>query len=271
MAKRMKLISEADFNRLNENLNSILPNCNESSFVKNNHNAHELLQSHTIPDDIKVAMYSGLMNSISENLKKILETPILVKSVDDKKCFSHDQSLNISSLEDDTTTDISDTTGNSAASAVQLNNLDNQFLAKLPEKCRRKAGDIMLTLKQNAELIRWNKNGEVAFFDQDFEAGSSIVDLLSFVVHDLKWSVAPKASNRFLLCLKRLNVPLSLMRADVRKMLSKDLDHITDIKSASNSPSYFVQMKSKLKNWVSLKEESQNEFRPSTTSTPKKS
>lgn len=164
---------------------------------------------------------------------------------------------------------MTNTSGNSAESAVQLSSIDNLLLAKLPEKCRRKAGDIMLTLKENSELIRWNKNGEVAFFNQDYEVGSSIVDLLSFVVHDLKWSIAPKASNRFLLCLKRLNVPLSLMRAEVRKMLSKDLEHITDVRSASNSPSYFVQMKSKLKNWVSIKDESANEFSPPRTSTPK--
>lgn len=270
MAKRMKLISEADFNRLSQNSSSTIPNLNESTFDKNNQRANLLLQTQTIPDDIKLAMYTGLMNSISENLRKILETPILVKSVDEVKCGSHDASDTTASTDKEYTTEASTSSAETAECFLELNATDNQLLSKLPEKCKKKATDIMLSLKEHPELIRWNKNGEVAFFDKEFEAGSSIVDLLSYAIHDLKWSIAPKATNRFLLCLKRLNIPLSLMRADVRKMLSKDLDHITDVKSAGSSPSYFVQMKSKLKNWVSIKDDSKSEFSPAHTSTPNK-
>lgn len=269
MAKRMKLISEVDFNRLNKNLNSSIPNINESVFEKNNQEANILLQTKAIPDDIKLVMYTGLMNSISDHLRKILETPILVKNVDEPNLNSQENTLS------DTTSTNDDYGAEASSSSAEstkclLDTIDNQLLSKLPEKCKKKASDIMLSLKEHPELIRWNKNGEVAFFDQEFEVGSSIVDLLSYAVHDLKWSIAPKATNRFLLCLKQLNVPLSLMRADVRKMLSKDIDHITDVKSASSSPSYFVQMKSKLKNWVSIKDNSQDEFIPKNTSTPKK-
>jgi len=60
------------------------------------------------------------------------------------------------------------------------------------------------------------------------------------------------------------------MRADVRKMLSKDIEYMSDVKSASNSPSYFVQMKSRLKDWISIKDETKSEFSPVGTSTPKK-
>lgn len=90
MAKRMKLISEADFNRLSRNSSSHLAYCEESAFEKNNKKANALLQTHAIPDDIKLMMYTGLMNSISENLRKILETPILVKSVDQTNLSSHE-------------------------------------------------------------------------------------------------------------------------------------------------------------------------------------
>lgn len=273
MAKQMKLISEADFNRLSQNANPSIPsNSNEASFIRNSNKANILLQTQESPDDIKLAMYTGLMNSISEHLRNFLETPILVKNVDEPKSSSHaNSSCSTTSTSEEISAEASTSSANtSTSSSLELNSIDHQLISKLPEKCKKKASDIMLSLKEHPELIRWNNNGEVAFFDQEFEGGSSIVDLLSYAVHDLKWSIAPKATNRFLLCLKQLNVPLSLMRADVRKMLSKDIDHITDVKSAGNSPSYFVQMKSKLRDWVSLKDSSQSEFTPKKTSSPKK-
>lgn len=268
----MKLISEADFNRLSQHSNSDTSSEKESGFDQNFKKSNILLNTQTIPDDIKLAMYSSLMNSISDHLRKILETPILVKNVGEDqgelKNISADTSA--TEIDDEFSRELASSSSNTSSSNIHLNQLDNHLLLKLPEKCRRKAGDIMLSLKEHPELIRWNKIGEVAFFDQEFDAGSSIVDLLSYVVHDLKWSIAPKATNRFLLCMKTLNIPLSLMRADVRKMLSKDIEHISDIKSASNSPSYFVQMKSRLKDWISIKDEEKCDFSPVRTSTPKK-
>lgn len=268
MAKRMKLISEVDFNRLSQYRN--LPKNNaESSLGKKSQDASCLLQAHNIPDDIKLAMYSGLMNSIGDHLKKILETPVLVKNVNDAEKVQIDKTSLNETAETENHSSSAASTGESTESAVQLTSIDHHFLNILPEKCRRKAGDIMLCLKEHPELIQWNKTGEVSYFERNFETGTSIVDLLAYAVHDLKWTIAPKGANRFLLCVKQLNIPLSLLTGDVRKMLSKDLDNIVDVKSAGDSPKSFMQMKSRLKQWIALKEETVDEFQPVASSTPR--
>ena len=270
MAKRMKLISEADFNRLSQLKNSITPNVEKSALEKKSHDVHLLLKAHSIPDDIKLAMYTGLMSSIGDHIKSILETPVLVKTVDGNQ-FPREthKDESVESSDPDYSAETTNSSTSSSSSSLHLTGSDNLLLHKLPLKCRKKAGDVMLCLKQHPELIDWNKSGDVSFFGQQFENDISIVDLLSYLCHDLKWDVAPCGTNRFLLCVKRINVPLSLMTSEMRKRMSKDFERMNDIPSAGDSPNYFMQMKSRLRDWVSIKDTSPIQFRPVDTSTPK--
>lgn len=273
MAKRMKLITEADFKRLNTS-RSLDLNTAESVLEKKNTQANSLLEAQHIPDDIKLSMYSNLMNSISQQVRKVLETPILVKNVGSSRDSNIGDQTTGSSEDFSTTTSESRTSEGSEESTqsnpIELSTSDRLLLAKLPAKCRKKAGDVMLSFKEHPDLVKWDRNGDVAFFNSNFESGCSIVDLISYLVHDLKWTVAPKGTNRFLLCVKRLNIPLSLMRNDIRKVPSKDFEHLTDIASAGESPNNFMQLKNRLKNWLPIKEDTTYSMGPLWTSTPKK-
>ncbi|CAL8133559.1 unnamed protein product [Orchesella dallaii] len=275
MSKRMRLIKESDFNELSK-LGSVNP-LTETSFIRDNYTANEILDSKTIPDDIKVQLYSSVMSGIGEQLQQILNKPILVKDVtslndEDRPEIETD---NISSENiDETSTEEGDTNTSftSTTSAIQLNSIDEDLLQKLPEKCRKKASNIMITLKTNPKIIQWNKYGEVSFLGKEFEPGTSIVDLLSYCVHDLKWAIAPKGTNRFLLSIKNANVPLSLLKNDLRKQMSEEFDDLVAVKSAGTSQLKIDEMKKRFKGWVSIDEteEADFNFSPNSASTPRR-
>lgn len=274
MAKRMKLISESEFKQLTALRGTPIINSHQKLDSKVQQ-ANLLLSNTSIPDDIKVRLYSSLMQSIGLQLQNILNTPILVKEVggcnhipEVKNASEEPQNVNpTQNINEETPIDEENA---EASNDISLNIVDQQFLRKLPDKCLRKASEIMHTLKQSPDLISWNKNGEVSFFGQEYEKGTSIVDLLSYLVHELKWKVAPKGTNRFLLCAKRLNIPVSLMRPEVRQMLTKDIDQVRDVKSASDSPTRISDIKQKLKGWISFYDEDLDDevFKPAADSTP---
>ena len=169
MAKRMKLITEADFNHLTKEKNKFYA----SNLEKKDLEAKTLLETHSIPDDIKLSMYSKLMNSISQQVKEILDKPIIVKSLDHAEHsfkINEDARLSSSVSTDPCETSFAESTDSSSGNStttdfveIQLSASDRALLGKLPERCRRKAGEIMMTLKQHSDLIRWNNNGEVSF------------------------------------------------------------------------------------------------------------
>lgn len=275
MTKRMKLIAESDFNQLKRFKHSLF-NKAEENIENESHQASSLLENSVIPDDIKLRMYTTLMKSIGKHLQEILHAPVLVKAVGMESVLpvSKNSSSTKASESNESTTEDEDGTSSeqveSSGSVHTLDEVDQQFLRKLPVKCQKKAGDIMRTLKMNPDMITWNRCGEVSFLGEDYESGTSIVDLLSYLVHDLKWSTAPKGTNRFLLCVKRLNIPISLMRAEVRNHLGKEFEFVRDVKSAGDSRNRFMQLKDRLKNWISINDTFDDaEFHPSAHSTPK--
>jgi len=81
MSKRMKLISEDEYNTLTKFRDRDILLSNEENFtLDKNKSMENILDSNEIPDDIKVNLYSKLLRNVHEDLKKISEKPILVEN-----------------------------------------------------------------------------------------------------------------------------------------------------------------------------------------------
>lgn len=266
MAKRMKLVTEAEYESLSKRAN--LP---ENTLVNLEKSATQTLNDKHIPEDVKIRIYSSVMSSVGNQLKQILNKPLPVAVVNLPRS-DHDSTWLPEASNLNTDTSAISSNALLEETDLELNDEDLQLLQKLPEKWQKKARNIMLILKEHSGLITWNKKGEINFLNSGVNPGTSIVDLLSYTLHDLKWDTAPKGTNRFLQCLKRVNLPLSLTRKGVRKILANDIDEIPQIRSAGDSRHLLHKIKRKLKNWKSESElefeNSEDEFQPANASTP---
>lgn len=233
MAKKMKLISEDMYNTLvkaGQDSNTALNNSDMS--------AKQLLNS-DIPDDIKLALYMQLIKEFNQNVSRLLTAQITQPS--------HNTSTVIpDSEEKNGIVNLSNDTGCLDESVI------NEFF---PERYRSNAKYIVKLLKTRPDLISWNTKFEVTFLSDDYCNGSSILDLISYLIRDLKWDLAPKGSNRFLLVCKLLNIPISMVRKGLRTKMSAEMEDMTSMKSASDSTTDFPELKNRFINWTSLEDE----------------
>lgn len=189
-----------------------------------------------VPDDIKLALYMQIIKDFNKNMSKIISDKVNFVNVGTSPVKSK---LDFNTEELESEDPLTDT-------------IINDFF---PERHRNSARYIIKILRTRPDLITWNEKFEVTFLKDDFCAGSSILDLISYLLRDLKWDLAPKGSNRFLLICKLLNVPTSLVRKALRTKMSADFDDMTSVKSASDSTTHFPELKDKIQNWISLEEE----------------
>jgi hypothetical protein len=236
----MRVVSEEEYVRLNKT-DKPLEQARTHFFTDKDEEASHILQNSGIPEDIRLQLYSSLMNHVSKKLKQIINKPVSVKfSLDDVSELadanenSGETNLNSSNLSDETL--------GSGASDVNFNKKDTLFIDSLPKTKKPLAKMLMTKLKKHKDLIKWDETGRVTFFGDEFEPETSIADLVSFAVRDLKHDSYPNGLNRFLRVCKMLNVPSSFYRTSLRKDVAQDLMFST------NSAKRFANFE----NWESL-------------------
>lgn len=227
MAKKMKLISEELYNKL-------INNQHKTSFESQNEsNAMQMLNSN-VPDDIKLPMYMQIIREfITKNISKLHPSTPTSPTAETQKEIIPEKETEVS----------------------EDNDTENILCNFFKERHRSTVKYIIKLLQDHPDLISWNDKLEVTFMTDQFCPGSSILDLLSYLIRDLKWDIAPRGANRFLLICKLLNIPSSMMRKGLRAKMGADLEDMTSVKSASDSTSDFPELRDKVANWISVEDE----------------
>ena len=200
MSKRMKLISDVDYDRL---MKSTLPtDSKEASFHDKNITASKLLDVSSIADDIKLALYNTLIKGINDKLSQLVSEPIPVR------------------IENTEIPQPTSAENNNTEPATSNELVDSHLLSILPQSFRKPALYIMQILRQYEYIISWDATGEVKFDDVRC-VGSNIVDLLSYVLRPkLKFPDGqPVGGKRFLYALRACSVPLVVLGVTLRRTL----------------------------------------------------
>lgn len=235
MAKRLKLVPFSD--QSYKSFKDLPLPIEQGYVVSKSKTANEVLNDTDIPDDIKVQLYSQMTNSINKKINQMFSPISKKEKVTDK--------------EKETVRKEPSSTSSSPIKSYP-SQADRNLLEKLPIKFRPHALTIMNTLKPYPSLIKWNKKGTVTFFGSELVEGSNIIDLLSYVLRNLKWSKDPPGINRFLATCKLLNVPTSLLSAAIRKDWFGSLHHIRSRDSNTESAAQLPKFRQRILNWETI-------------------
>jgi len=195
MAKKMKLITEGEYLALQNN--DIPANIAHSSFQEKTKLGGDLLHLDSVPDDIKLALYSSIVRNMHEKLVSL--------TADAKTVHVSTPMTNpVTSTNDEVTTQNDD-----SESAM-----DELITGSLPSYVQRPASIILKYLKRVPGLISWNSNGECSFNGVTAHE-SNIVDLLSYVLRP-SLKINPTGLGRFLYTLRVTNLPNSILGHKIR-------------------------------------------------------
>jgi len=238
MAKKMKLISEDEYKALVSH--SLPKDVVENSFTTKEHQKGILLNSNSMPDDIKLAMYMNIARECQSQIEQIQKKPIAV-------------TVSVSKKE----------TGGELMPIAEKNEIKQDikpempFLEAIPEKYREAASFILSMCRDNSDLISWDNFGIVSFNGQK-EPGTNIVDLVSFLTRGLKWTNHPKGIHRFMEICKKIHIPAVFVRKTLRKEFT-DKDHKSPTPQSSSQTLEDYDFKQKLHNWISKEQQSDEE------------
>lgn len=196
MSKRMKLISETEFNRLKAlDKSKVLPIVgNKKDFFSAQDEGDNLLNENNLPDDIKSQLYGNLLRSFNSKLNSILKPSIKEEQ---------------------------DVINSKPTANILISELDTNLLKGLPNNIRWKGTFILSVLKKYPEFIVWNSRGNCSFFKEDFLENSNIIDLLRYAVSAVKSKNVPEGINRFLFIIKLTNIPHSILSLKLRQEFEK--------------------------------------------------
>jgi len=219
-SKKMRLISEDEYNRLKSNEKQ--PVFLDDSTYKNEQIPSEMtsfLDNPTIPDDIKIRMYSHIMKQATNKIDKYLDVPLNVKiKKNESEITSEKEPMKLAPV-----------------SSV-LNEHDIALADTFPgETNKEKAKTVMELLKRHNDKISWNSTGGVRFFNQPIEPGTSIVDLISYLIRNLKKNHPPIGINRFLFICKTIHLPITLVNKELRREWSQPIAFMKKRKNLSQS------------------------------------
>jgi hypothetical protein len=131
-------------------------------------------------------IYSVVMNTVREKLSEVLPKPVNVQ---------FKVPVNISHSNTDESHSLVDrsyfngiSSSNQNESPVALNKNDNFPISSIPPKYRQHASIIQSILKQNKNVVSWDKEGRVTFLKSEHVAGSNITDLLNYAIRGLTWA-----------------------------------------------------------------------------------
>jgi hypothetical protein len=246
MSKKMKLIPLEKYLQLSKS-KDIPTGVEKGTLISKNSDATDILNNQSIPDDIKLDIYSVVMNTVREKLNEVLTKPVNVQ---------FKVPVNISHSNTDKSHGLVDrsyfngiSSSNQNESPVVLNKNDNIVISSIPPKFRQPASIILSVLKQNRNVVSWDKEGRVTFFKSEHVAGSNITDLLNYAIRELTWADPPSGTNRFLAACKILNVPTHLLSKEVRKDWYSTVDHIQPRNTTKQSAMNMNRFYSNFKNW----------------------
>lgn len=248
----MKLISEHEFDRLKTQTTKI-SDAKEHFFHEKAQDAESLLDSSTIPDDIKIQLYGSVMSAVQHQLHEILNKPVNVKlsgvNFPKKTTKTSSSSEVFRTPTGSAVFDEDDEQDESVTTHGSLSANDLKLIETQPTNVRVKLYHVMKSLKGNEKLVHWDEKGRVTFFNDDYVPESNIVDLLNFTTRELKWDENPSGINRFLRVCKMINLPTSLLSKEAKKGWLGDIpprENLTD--SARRSDNTFM-------NWEPLRQE----------------
>lgn len=243
----MRLVTEEEYHKLYNRTFPAPINKSSDDILKQN-----------IPDDIKHALYMQISNEVNTKIAEALSKPLKIKiekssteNGEQEKKFSPAISSDVvqknesifENSDDDNSNDLED-----------HEIYDREIINCLPEKHREKAKIVLEKLRIHPELIYWDDPGKITFFGTDTISGS-MVDFLSYLLRDMRWSTAPIGSNRFLLICKRVDIPTSIVRKGLRNKFNVPYSEMTNVRSNSDSVSDFTKIKQTLSNWTSLSDD----------------
>jgi hypothetical protein len=192
MAREMKLISLTEYQRLKDiedkNINS-----------RKGQVSKELLDDKFIADDIKIAMYSALLNNVNSDARQSINSlsKNVSTTVEEKRVLDEEKVENLMSPN------------------------DWQMLEALPKSFKGNGAILMRWIKKYPNELNWNQKGQV-YFDGILAKDSNVIELLSYVLRPkLHWRRAPWGANRFIWTLKKINVPITLLGSHMRREFSR--------------------------------------------------
>jgi hypothetical protein len=238
MSKRMRVVSEEEFGRLNK-LRKPVEHANTHFLTDKADEVSEVLHSN-IPEDIKLQLYSSLMKHVTHKLREIIDKPINVNMSINHKANPKDKTKPV--LRRDSSSESIKTT----ESEAQVN--DAQFLIGLPRTKRRMGEQLLKLLRRRRDLIKWDNEGRVTFFKDEFEPLSNIKDLMFFAIRNLKHETKPSGINRFLSICDMANVSSDFYRTNLRKDVAGGLGNIP----LFNNPTNSAQRLAVFDRWVPL-------------------
>jgi len=213
MSKRMKLMTESDYEKLvrRGNEHDLAHNsASVNSFHHRKTNSSSILNLVNLSDDIKLALFNTVVKGLRTQFEQLSQEPVPViikeqilekkhKTVEQPQ-LSEDHKLDVF-LQD---------------LPVGLTEEDDALLMLIPPKYRPSARSIMKMLHRDKKEVYWTPNGSV-LFEGVPRTGANIVDLLSFVLNpSTNDSVPPPGTNSFLYVLKKLSIPTTLMKPKLR-------------------------------------------------------
>jgi len=229
MSRQMKLIPIEEFEKLKYPKN-IPKNIEKDSFLNTEEKASSVLEQTSLPNDVKLELYSSLLRIVRHKLEDILDKPIPVRVIENQKEKIHDTKEGI-------------------ISSAELTDDDNFLLSTISPKFLPAATNVMKILKRYNGAISWDKSGHVTFFNNELVPGSNIVDLLNYVTRDLKSMKAPPGINRFLLVCKAANVPSHVLSKSLKREWQEPGKAVTAKSSVTNSAKKIDLYSSYFKDW----------------------
>jgi hypothetical protein len=115
--------------------------------------------------------------------------------------------------------DTSDKKSENAKDPIDTN---QKFLRAFPSNSPWKEKYLLTELSKSPNLIRWDDRGVVSFVSKDPADGSSITDLVRYVISPIKWNTVPVGVNTFLFILKLMNIPTSIFTTTLRNEFNKN-------------------------------------------------
>ena len=272
MAKRLRVIGEEEYQALaKQSVKKVevdpVENARKHYLLEEDNKATNVLQSSSIPDDIKVQMYSSVLKSIKGHITKILSEPInvnlLEKNVEYVNGPSNTNEL-LKSPANSTTFDMDEqeayTFSTPPDSPTYFQQDDATIIQRMGvdpgSKVLPKAITVLQLLKSNPQLIKWDKTGRITFFNNEFVPESNITDLINYTTRELQFADNPSGLNRFLTVCKMANVPVSLLSRKAKSGWMGGLGNIPPRPTATNS----AQRLDAFRNWTPLQREDWTDY-----------
>lgn len=237
----MRLVTEQEYLKINEShqngLGDYLPPLpTQRSFKELQTTGDTYLTMKSIPDDIKLKLFSKAYNSAIDKLDSIRSGDLIgVK----EKTSSLSETIKVPTNRVQHSVKIKKQRVEpkpKPSKLAQLSKDDLDLLSDLPPVGKSNAMFLLQSMKNAEELISWNKQGIVSFEGQR-DNKTNIKDILNYCLRTQAMDV-PRGASRFLKVAQTLNVPNNFFSARVKPLILRPLSPVKE-KSAPFTPDAF--------------------------------